>query len=98
MVAPTGVPYTIEITNPIDEHTTERIAEQIVTDLNVLYMRMADSAGKIISADTSRAPTRFIARTMITAITIAIRRLNVFTLEPTERAKFSSKVTANILL
>ena len=41
----------------------------------LLNIRIADSAGKITSAEISSEPTRFIARTMITATTIAISRL-----------------------
>ena len=40
-----------------------------------MNIRMAASAGKITSAEIKSDPTRFIARTMITAITTAIRRL-----------------------
>lgn len=39
---------------------------------------MAESAEKITSADIRRDPTRFIARTMITAVITAIRRLYLF--------------------
>ena len=37
--------------------------------------RIADRAGKITSAEISREPTRFIASTIITPTTTAIRRL-----------------------
>ena len=38
-------------------------------------IRMADNAGKITSAEIKSDPTRFMARTMITAMTMAISRL-----------------------
>lgn len=98
IVAPTGVPARIEIIIPLKAHTTEMIAEQIVTVLKLLNSLMDESAGKIISADISREPTRFIASTMITAITDAIIRLYVFTFVPVALAKVSSKVIAKILL
>lgn len=98
MVAPTGVSARMEIINPIRAHTTERAPEKIVTFLKLLKIRIAESAGKIISAETSSEPTSFIATTMITAIITAISRLYAFTLLPTALAKFSSKVTAKILL
>ena len=61
-------------------------------------MRMADSAGKITSAEISSEPTRFIASTITTAMMMAISRLYRSAFVPTALAKFSSKVTAKILL
>ena len=54
-------------------------------------------AGNTTSAETSNAPTRFMARTIIAAMMIAIRRLNALTFTPVARAKFSSNVMAKIL-
>ena len=59
---------------------------------------MADSAGKIIRADMSSEPTRFMANTITTAIVMAISKLYKSAFVPTAFAKFSSKVTAKILL
>ena len=59
---------------------------------------MADSAGKITSAEISSEPTRFIASTMTTATMTAISRLYRSAFVPTALAKSSSKVTAKILL
>ena len=75
MVEPTGVPANMEITIPDSAHITDNTEEQIVTLLKLLNNRMEDRAGKMIRADISRDPTRFIASTMITAIMIAIIRL-----------------------
>ena len=75
IVLPTGVPAKIEIKRPVTEHTTETAAEQIVTERKLLKTLIAERAGNITSAEIKREPTRFIARTMITAIMIAITRL-----------------------
>ena len=75
MVDPTGVPARMDITIPAKALMTERIAEQTVTFLKLLNILIAESAGNITSADMSREPTRFMANTMITAMTIAIIRL-----------------------
>ena len=75
MVDPTGVPARMEIIIPPAEQTTDITAALIVTDRKDLNSRMAESAGKITSAEIRREPTRFIANTIITAITTAMRRL-----------------------
>ena len=54
---------------------TDNTAALIVTERKDLNNRIADNAGKITSAEISREPTRFIASTIITAITTAISRL-----------------------
>ena len=71
-------------------------AAQTVTDRKLRNIRMADSAGKITSAEISREPTRFMASTMITAMTMAISRFQASVRSPTARAKVGSKVTAKI--
>ena len=98
IVAPTGVFTRIEIRIPTAAQHTDRHAEQTVTDLKLLNTRMAESAGKIMSAEISSEPTRFIAITMMTAMIIAIIRLYTCVFIPVAREKFSSKVTAKILL
>lgn len=54
---------------------TDNTAALIVTERKDLNNRIADNAGKITSAEIRSEPTRFIASTMITAITTAISRL-----------------------
>lgn len=54
---------------------TDNTAALIVTEQKDLNNRIADNAGKITSAEIRSEPTRFIASTMITAITTAISRL-----------------------
>lgn len=98
MVEPTGVPARTDTNMPRIAQTTENIAEQIVTALKFLNTRIAESAGKITSAEIRSEPTKFIARTIIIAIIIANKRLYALALIPVAAAKLSSKVTANILL
>ena len=54
---------------------TEIHAEQIVTERKLLNTRIAESAGKITSAEISSEPTRFMAMTMMTAMITAMIRL-----------------------
>ena len=75
IVEPTGVPSSTEIIIPKNAQTTEKTAEQIVTDLKLLKILIAESAGKITKAEIRSEPTKFIARTIITAITTAINKL-----------------------
>ena len=98
IVEPTGVPNRIEKINPRNAHTTEIIAELIVTPLKLLKTLIADSAGKIIRAETRSEPTRFIATTITIAIIVAKKILKILIFVPLAFAKFSSNVTANILL
>ena len=98
MVEPTGVPANMETRMPTSAHITDNAAEHIVTLLKLLNNLMEESAGKITNADISKDPTRFIAKTMITAIMIAIIRLYASALVPADLEKSSSKVTAKILL
>ena len=98
IVEPTGVPARMEIRIPAVALSTDITAALIVTERKDLKSRIADSAGPITSADINSYPTRFIASTMITAITTAISRLYALALVPVALAKFSSNVTAKILL
>ena len=75
IVEPTGVLASIEMIMPTAAHITDITAEHIVTELKLLNILMAERAGNITSAEIKREPTRFIARTIITAIITAIIRL-----------------------
>ena len=75
MVEPTGVPASMDIIIPLRAHTTENAAENKVTDLKLRNRFIADNAGNIISADIRSEPTRFMARTIMIAIVMAISRL-----------------------
>ena len=70
IVEPTGVPAKIEIKSPITEQITEKQAEQIVTDLKLLKIRMEVSDGKIIKLDIIIAPIRRIPTTIVKAVNI----------------------------
>ena len=69
---PTGVPASIEERTPTIVPKTEIAADEITTLRKLLKISMEEIAGKIISAEIKSEPTRFIARTIITAITTAI--------------------------
>ena len=75
MVAPTGVPHMIDPVMPSTAQTTDSAAEHMVTRRKSSQILMADKAGNMTRADTSRDPTRFMARTMMTAMITAIIRL-----------------------
>lgn len=98
IVDPTGVPAMIELKIPIVAQKVDKSAEHMVTDLKLLNKRIEDKAGKITNAEISKEPTKFMARTIITAIITAIIRLYALAFMPVDVAKVSSKVTAKILL
>ena len=72
IIEPAGAEKRIETIIPSAAQTTETTAEQIMTDLKLLKIRMEERAGKMISAEVKREPAIFIASTMITAVTRAI--------------------------
>ena len=75
IVEPTGVENSMETTIPTNEQHTEIMAEYITTPLKFLITLIAESAGKITNAEIKREPTKFIAKTIITAVIIAISKL-----------------------
>jgi glycine cleavage system regulatory protein len=70
-VGPIGVETVIETIRPTAAQSTEITAELIITLLNVLKMRIEESAGKVISDEMRSAPTIRIAMTMTTPVTAA---------------------------
>ena len=74
IVAPTGVPAKIEARMPATAQTTDTTDAQIVTEKKLRQTRIADRAGNTTSAEISSDPTRFIARTITTAIRTAMRK------------------------
>ena len=72
IVDPTGVPWMIAVTMPASAPRTEMTAEHMDTFRKLRHTCIAEIAGKMIRAEISSEPTRFIASTMITAITTAI--------------------------
>lgn len=67
IVAPAGVEKIQDKNMPITVPTTEQITEHITIFLKFLNSFIAVNDGKIRRAEMSRAPTSFIANTMITA-------------------------------
>ena len=72
---PTGVPAKTAIKSPSVEQITEITADEIVTALKLVKSRIDERAGKITRAEIKSEPTRFMARTIIIAMIIAITRL-----------------------
>ena len=71
-VAPVGVEAIYETIMPAVKQNTEIAAAVIITDLNRLHTRMADSDGKIIRLEISSAPIILIPRTTVTDVSTAI--------------------------
>ncbi len=98
IVEPTGVPARIEIKIPAIAQKTENPQAKTITRLKLLNSCIEETAGKIISAEISSVPTRFIARTIIVAMTAAITMFISLVFVPPAKEKSSSKVTAKIRL
>ena len=98
IVAPTGVEIKIETKIPVTAQKTEITAEHITALLKLLKIRIEARAGNIINAEIKSEPTKFIARTIIIAVIIAISKLYKSDFIPVDLANVSSKVTAKILL
>ena len=75
IVAPTGVENRMDNIIPVPAQITDMTAEQMITLLKLWNTRIAESAGKIINAEISREPTKFMAMTIIKAVMTAIMRL-----------------------
>ena len=75
MVAPTGVEKRMDNTIPASAQPMDNTVAQSITPLKFCITRIADNAGKIISAEISSEPTKFIASTIMTAVITAIRLL-----------------------
>jgi|GEM_PF-3867308 len=65
----------MEMIIPEAAQITDRVAEKIITALKFLNILIADNAGKITNAEINKEPTKFMAKTIIIAITIAINKL-----------------------
>ncbi len=98
MVAPVGVSSRYEAISPTMKLMTERVAPAIVTFLKFLNMVWAESVGKMMRLEMSKAPTRRIPKTIRTEQRIAKIILRILVLMPMACANFSSKVRAKILL
>ena len=98
MVEPTGVEAAIETRIPVNAQNTEIAHAAIVTARKFLNTDIADTAGKMMSAEMRSVPTRFIASTMVIAITAAIAMLYIRVFIPEARAKSPSNVIAKMRL
>ena len=98
IVEPTGVPATIDARIPVIAPNTDMEQEETITFLKLLKSNIAETEGKMIRAEIKREPTRFIASTMITAMTAASMTFKKRVFVPHANAKSSSKVMAKILL
>jgi len=96
-LAPVGVAYTYEMMTPVKKHSIETTAEQTVTLLNFLNIRIELRAGKIIRLEINNAPIMRIPSTMVRAVKKAISILYRPVFIPVALAKVSSNVTANNL-
>ena len=97
-LAPGGAEQIKDITIPKRKHTTDMMAEDTVTALKLLNIRIDERAGNIIRADMSRVPISLIPKTTVTAVRRAMSILYIPVLTPVAAAKDSSKVTENIKL
>ena len=71
IVGPTGVEASMQMIVPTRAQEQEMEAEQIITLLKLLNIRIAERAGKVIKAEMRSAPTIFMAITIITPVTEA---------------------------
>ena len=65
------MPAKTETRIPIAAQVTDNTAAHIVTLRKFLKIHIAETAGKMTSAEIKREPTRFIASTITTAMIIA---------------------------
>lgn len=98
IVQPTGVPYTIATPKPVIEPMTDNDTDKTIKPLKLFDSRIADNVGSTISADTSNAPTRCVARTITVSVKSTVSTLYFFVLSLVAYEKSSSKVVAYILL
>ena len=75
ILGPAGGEKTNEMIMPMKKHTTDRIAEEITTLLNVLNTRIEVSAGKMMRLEISMVPMMRIPTTIVNAVKIAIKVL-----------------------
>ena len=84
--------------SPSRAQNTDMMTEHTVTCLKLLNICMAETAGKIIRAETRSAPTRLMERTITTAMIIAKAVSYIAVGVPDARENSSSNVMENILL
>ena len=72
MVHPTGVPHKMDTKIPVTAPMTDTTAETQTHPRKLLHNCIAVNVGSTINAEISKAPTRFMASTIIVSI-ISIR-------------------------
>lgn len=72
MLDPVGEEYWYDIYTPTQKHITEIITATIVTDLNVLQIRIALKEGNTKRLDINNVPIMRIPRTTVMAVNNAI--------------------------
>ena len=98
MLAPGVVFISRAVNIPIKKLTTDIIADVITTPLKLLHTLIAVRVGITIRLDIKSEPIIIIPRTTVTAVSTAKIILYIPEFTPVAFAKFSSKVTAKILL
>ena len=98
ILAPVGVEYIYDKIRPNHKQIIDTKAELRVTVKNLFAKRIAVNGGKTIKLVISNAPIKRIPTTITNAVKNAITILKPSVLVPVALAKFSSKVTAKILL
>ena len=74
-LAPAGVEQEYERVSPKKKHTTDSMADEIVTERKVLNTLMDESGGKIKRLDISSAPSSRIPSTIVIAVSTAMTEL-----------------------
>ena len=72
MLAPVGAAYRYEMTSPATRQTAETMAEQIMTERNVMHVRMLVTAGNTTRLEIRSDPIILIPITMTSAVKRAI--------------------------
>ena len=98
ILAPVGVEYWNDTIIPTTKHTTDTITDEIITVLYLLHTLIEERLGNIIKLDIRSAPIIRIPITTVIAVSTARIILYAPAFVPVAFAKFSSKVTAKILL
>lgn len=98
MLAPGVVFMRSAINIPVKKLITEIIADIITTPLKLLQTLIAVNDGITIRLDIKREPIIIIPRTTVIAVSTAKIMLYIPAFTPVALAKFSSNVTAKILL
>ena len=97
-LAPAGRFHIKDKYNPARKHISDITAELITTERKLEKIRIELSAGNIIKLDISIVPIIRMPITTVTAVKNAISILYKLTFTPPALEKFSSNVTAKILL